>query len=180
VRPESHARWAVTVQSMAQVILALLVLLGGGVVVWVVLRGLFTRNPALAQAAQRIASVGASLGGAARQGGWETADGVWIQAGWRPRRGKPAEPITWIGRAAAPRLETQPMIVLGGDGSVTAVDVALPIAGQNACIAAICAAQLPMLVRLACVEGRVRGLIVTGWPADADVILRAVAVLRAL
>jgi hypothetical protein len=169
-----------TLQSLAQVVLALLVLLGAGGVAWVVLRGLFAPNPALAQAAQRIADVGASLGGAARQGGWETADGVWIQAGWRRRHGKPAEPITWIGRGAVPRLETQPMVLLGVDGSVTSADVALPIPGQDACLAAVRGAQLPMPVRLAWADERVLGLVITGWPSDADVIRRAVAVLRAL
>jgi hypothetical protein len=35
-----------------------------------------------------------------------------------------------------------------------------------------------MPVRLAFSEGRPTGLVVTGWPTDIDVILRAVAVVR--
>ena len=166
------------VQLLAQVLVAVLVLVGGGVVAGVVVRGLFAPNPALALAEKRIAHAGASLGGAPRQAGWETADGVWIQAGWRPRHGKPAEPITWIGRGSAPRLETQPMLLLAADGSVTPVDVALPIPAQDERLAAIRAARLPMPVRLAFSEGRPTGLVVTGWPTDIDVILRAVAVVR--
>ncbi len=176
----SRVRYAVTPQFLAQIVVAVLVLVGGGGVAWVVLRGLFAPNPALAQATQRIAGVGASLGGAARQGGWETADGVWIQAGWRRRHGKPAEAITWVGRGAVPRLETQPMVLLGVDGSVTSADVALPIPGQDACLAAVRGAQLPMPVRLAWADDCVLGLVVTGWPTDDALIPRAVAVLRAL
>lgn len=176
----SRVRYAVTAQLVAQLVLALLVLLGGGGVAWVVLRGLFAPNPALAQAEQRIARVGASLGGVARQAGWETADGVWIQAGWRRRHGKPAEPSTWVGRGAVPRLETQPMIVLRADGSVTSADVALPIARQDERVAAVRAAGLPMPVRLAWADDRVVGLVVTGLPTDDALIVRAVAVFRAL
>ncbi len=169
-----------TAQLLAQIVVAVLVVVGVGGVAWVVLRGLFAPNPALAQAEQRIARVGASLGGAARQAGWETADGVWIQAGWRRRHGKPAEPITWVGRGAVPRLETQPMILLGGDGSATSADVALPLARQGERVAAVRAAGLPMPVRLAWADDRVLGLVVTGWPIDDALIGRAVAVLRAL
>lgn len=167
-------------QLLAQVVVAVLVLGGGVVVTAAVVRALFAPNPALALAERRIASAGASLGGAARQAGWETADGVWIQAGWRPRHGKPAEAITWIGRGAAPRLQTQPMILLGVDGSVTTVDVSLPLPDQDARVAAVRSARLPMPVRLACVNGRLTGLVITGWPTDDDMILRGVAVVRGL
>ena len=169
---------AVTPQLLAQGLVAVLVVVGGVGVVGMVLRALFAPNPALALAERRIAGAGASLGGGARDAGWETEDGVWIQAGWRPRHGKPAEAITWFGRGAAPRLETQPMILFGVDGSLTPVDVALPIPRQDERVAAVRAARLPMPVRLACSEGRPTGLVVTGWPTDIDVILRAVAVVR--
>jgi hypothetical protein len=168
----------VKVQLLAQAVLAVLVLAGGLVVGGVVVRGLFAPNPALVQAERRIAAAGASLGGSARSAGWETADGVWIQAGWRPRHGKPAEPITWIGRGAAPRLETQPMILLGLDGSLTSADVALPVPRQDAHLAAIRAARLPQPVRLAWTGDRPVGLVVPGWPTDVDGIVRAVAVVR--
>ena len=167
-----------TVQLLAQIVVAVLAVVGGGVVIGAVVRGLFAANPALAQAEQRIAGVGASLGGVAREAGWETADGVWIQAGWRRRHGKPAEPIMWVGRGAVPRLETQPMILLGGDGSATSADVALPIARQDERVAAVRAAGLPMPVRLAWADDRVFGLVVTGWPTDDALIVRAVAVIR--
>jgi hypothetical protein len=179
-RPETRFRYAVMLQVLAQVSVAVLLLVGGVVVVGAVVRALFAPNPGLALAERQIASAGASLGGAARQAGWETADGVWIQAGFRPRHGKPAEAITWIGRGAVPRLETQPMILLGVDGSVTSVDVSLSIPGHDERLAAVRSARLPMPVRLACVDDRPTGLVVTGWPTDVDVILRAVAVVRAL
>ena len=83
-----------TPQLLAQGLVAVLVVVGGLGIVGLVLRALFAPNPALALAERRIAGAGASLGGGAREAGWETEDGVWIQAGWRPRHGKPAEPIT--------------------------------------------------------------------------------------
>jgi hypothetical protein len=70
------------------------------------------------------------------------------------------------------------MILFDVDGSLTPVDVALPIPRQDERVAAVHAARLPMPVRLAFSEGRPTGLVVTGWPTDIDVILRAVAVVR--
>lgn len=166
------------VQLVAQVLVAVLVLAGGTIVAGAVVRGLFAPNPELVRAEKRIASAGASLGGAARPAGWETADGVWIQAGWRPRHGKPAEPILWVGRGAAPRLETQPMILIGADGALTSADVPLPIPAQEERLAAIRAARLPAPVRLAWGGDRPVGLVVAGWPTDVAVVQRAVAVVR--
>ncbi len=167
-------------QSIAQLVLAALVLGLGGVVVATVARALFGSNPAQARARRALADAVTVLGGRVQGGTGVLPDGRQVQLCFRPRHGRPAEACTWVGLGPAPRLETLPVVRVDRDGTLLPVDVTLPFPGQDAALAALAAAQLPPPVRLAFAEGRLVGLLLTGWTADPDVLARAVATARAL